>query len=115
MKASALKDIGEKNETKDRDQMVVRELEGDPGTTRLNISDDGKSICLIDKNGRRRCAAIPMVEPVKRRTNFSFRALSCRSNNICPQCGCLKIVIGAQIIYFDCRNNKICGHTRCRH
>ena len=114
MKANALNDLGGKSETMIYDQTSDLELGGGAWLTLVYLSDDGKSICLIDKTGRSSCAVIPISEPVENGEQSVLRTLMKKSIVTCPYCKCVQIVIAGQIMYYDPVKKQLCGHN-CSH
>lgn len=115
MKADALNDLRGKSETKDHDQIVGQELGGGPWLALVSLSEDGKSICMIDNTGRWHCADIPIPEPVDTGGHPAVRRLMPSSSNTCPNCGCIKIVIAGMIMYYDPIKKQLCGHNCSFH
>jgi hypothetical protein len=123
MEASAPKDFMGKSKTKDLDQKVVTDLGEDSWLSSVSHSNDGNSVSLIDKTGKRRCLTILQSEPVEsgksepvESGNYpAARTLMTSYCTICPYCKCLKIVIDGQIIYYDPIKKQRCGHTWCHH
>lgn len=110
METRTLIDLGGKSEGKDDEQFIGPELGGDPGTVRASLSDDGKSICFTDKTDRRFCVGLPVSKPFDSGKNPAVRTLTYGLPNICPCCGCLRVVIDGMEIYYDPRTGQLCSH-----
>lgn len=111
MKTSTLIDGGGKSKGRDDEQFISPELSMDPGMIRASLSDDGKSIRITDKAGRKSIVSLPVsTKPFDTRKNPAVRLLAYGSPDICPCCGCLRIVIDGMEIYYDPRTGQLCSH-----
>ncbi len=114
MKRSALNELMGKSETKDHDQNFGTEFDIDPEAVRVSFSDDGKSICLLDKIGRRLFVDIPVPKPVESGNHPAAKMLMPSSITLCPRGICWRMEIDGQIMYIDPNTWDICHHP-CNH